>query len=150
MSGWRILAERRIEEAMAAGAFEDLPGEGKPLRLEAYPHADSAWRLAFHILDSAGFRPRWVELTIEVRGRLRQARARFEADLSREGAQEMARRRFTEGLVKVNALIDELNLLAPRDHFRRPRLSIEREITSVENAVFGESRLKEAATAPRP
>jgi len=62
----------------------------------------------------------------------------------------MARRRFTEGLVKVNALIDELNLLAPRDHFRRPRLSIERETTSVENAVFGESRLKEAATAPRP
>jgi len=148
MDGWRILAERRIEEAIAAGAFEGLSGEGKPLRLQGYPHADPAWRLAFHILENAGLRPRWVELTIEVRERLRQERAQFEADLCREAAQEAARRRYAECLTEVNALIDELNLLAPCDHFRRPRLSIEREITRLEKAAFGESRLEEAATAP--
>lgn len=39
----RRLAERRIEQAMAEGKFDNLPGAGKPLKLEPAP-ADEAAR----------------------------------------------------------------------------------------------------------
>mgnify|MGYP001309334155 FL=1 len=37
VSPWSVIqsiAERRIEESMAKGDFDDLPGRGKPLELE--------------------------------------------------------------------------------------------------------------------
>jgi len=49
MSGLLLLdalAEARIEEALAAGAFDDLPGGGRPLELagarQARVHQDAA------------------------------------------------------------------------------------------------------------
>lgn len=139
MAGWRILAERRIEAAMEAGAFRDLPGQGERLRLEENPLADPAWRLAFHVLKNADYRPRWVELAVEIREQLAQARTEYERDLRRDGAGQAAGQRFAERLGEINRLIDELNLLAPSDPFRRPRLSIQRELSRLLRAGDGEA-----------
>ena len=38
----RRLAERRIEEAMREGKFDNLPGAGKPIELEAMPAEENA------------------------------------------------------------------------------------------------------------
>lgn len=40
--GLRRLADRRIEEAMAAGKFDHLPGAGQPLELEEPPADENA------------------------------------------------------------------------------------------------------------
>ena len=40
--GLRRLADRRIEEAMAEGKFDNLPGMGKPLDLEPMPANENA------------------------------------------------------------------------------------------------------------
>jgi hypothetical protein len=40
--GLRRLAERRIEDAMKEGKFENLPGAGKPLDLEPMPAEENA------------------------------------------------------------------------------------------------------------
>ena len=40
--GLRRLADRRIEEAMAEGKFDNLPGMGKPLDLEPMPAEENA------------------------------------------------------------------------------------------------------------
>ncbi len=45
----RRLADRKIEEAMAEGKFDNLPGRGKPLELEDMPAAENA-RLAWWAL----------------------------------------------------------------------------------------------------
>jgi hypothetical protein len=62
----RRLAERRIEEAMREGKFDNLPGAGKPIELEDMP-ADEGTRMmwwALRILRKNDFIPdevRWLK-----------------------------------------------------------------------------------------
>lgn len=48
------LAERRIAEAREAGAFDNLPGYGKPLTLEDDSHIPPELRMSYRILKNAG------------------------------------------------------------------------------------------------
>jgi hypothetical protein len=49
------LAERRIEEAIERGEFDDLPGAGRPLDLDDLdPSLPEELRLAYRILKNAG------------------------------------------------------------------------------------------------
>jgi hypothetical protein len=61
-SAFRRLAERRIEEAMEAGKFDNLPGKGEPIELEPMPAEENArltwWCL--RILKNADFTPHEV------------------------------------------------------------------------------------------
>lgn len=70
------LAEARIQEALEAGEFEDLPGQGQPLDLEAYYRTPESWRMAMSVLRSSGVVPEEVELLRErerVKARLARA-----------------------------------------------------------------------------
>jgi len=59
-------AEEKIREAMERGEFDDLPGAGKPLRLEASGYVPEELRLAYKMLKDAGFLPPELELRKEV------------------------------------------------------------------------------------
>ena len=60
------LAERRIEEAIARGEFDDLPGAGRPLELDDLdPLLPEELRLAYRILRNAGFSLAEVDETAE-------------------------------------------------------------------------------------
>jgi hypothetical protein len=51
------LAERTIEEAIARGEFDDLPGAGRPLDLDDVdPLLPEELRMAFRLLKNAGYR----------------------------------------------------------------------------------------------
>src|SRR3954469_1664322 len=61
-SALRRLADKRIEDAMAEGKFDNLPGAGKPLDLEPMPaekNARLAW-WALRILKNSGHTPEEV------------------------------------------------------------------------------------------
>jgi len=60
------VVEQIIQEAMARGDFDDLPGKGKPLDLDAYFSAPEDLRLAYSVLKNAGYLPEEVELLREV------------------------------------------------------------------------------------
>jgi hypothetical protein len=63
---FHVLVEARIREAEAKGAFDNLPGEGKPLPkdpLEGLPYDD---RIAALIHKIAGSAPEEVELIREI------------------------------------------------------------------------------------
>ncbi len=68
------IAERRIEEAMAEGAF-DLWWHGRPLDLDSDQCVPTEHRLAFRILRNAGFVPPEVELRRELADLTRQRAA---------------------------------------------------------------------------
>lgn len=53
----QFIAERRIEEAQAQGAFDNLPGRGRPLHLEDMSHVPEDLRMAYKILSNAGCLP---------------------------------------------------------------------------------------------
>jgi len=61
MDAIKIIAENKIVEAQAEGAFDNLEGMGKPLHLEEIHPAGEDQYLANHILKSNRFLPVWLE-----------------------------------------------------------------------------------------
>jgi hypothetical protein len=62
------LAERRIEEAIARGELDDLPGAGRPLELDDDRLVPEELRLAYRILKNAGYVPPEVDALAQSRG----------------------------------------------------------------------------------
>lgn len=60
------LVEERILKAQAEGVFDDLPGKGKPLRLEPEARVNPSLRVTFKILRNAGILPPELELRREI------------------------------------------------------------------------------------
>jgi hypothetical protein len=60
------LIEEKIREAMEKGEFDNLPGKGKPLDLDAYFATPTDLRLGYSVLKSAGCLPVEVELQNEI------------------------------------------------------------------------------------
>jgi hypothetical protein len=49
-----FVAERKIEEALAEGQFDELPGMGKPLHFADLSHLPPDMRMAYTILKNSG------------------------------------------------------------------------------------------------
>lgn len=62
---WRI-AEERILDAQRAGAFDDLPGKGRPLHLEDLSWVPDDLRIGYHILKNAHVLPPEAELLKDI------------------------------------------------------------------------------------
>ena len=62
----QIIAEQKIMEAMQAGAFDNLPGAGKPLILEDLGHVPEELRMAYKILKNAGCVPEEIAQRKEI------------------------------------------------------------------------------------
>ena len=62
-----IDVSKQIEEAMERGEFEDLPGKGKPLKLDTNPFLTPQARMANRLRKENDFAPRWVEIEKEIK-----------------------------------------------------------------------------------
>jgi DnaJ-like protein len=95
------LIEEIIREAMEKGEFDDLPGKGKPLDLDAYFATPEDVRLAFSVLKSAGCLPVEVELQNEIES----LKARL--DVCDDERERQSLRKEIEGkTLKLNLLMD--------------------------------------------
>ena len=62
------LVEDLIQESMARGDFDNLPGKGKPLKYTNHnPLVDTTTHNLNKILIDNGFTPEWIELQREIR-----------------------------------------------------------------------------------
>jgi hypothetical protein len=61
-------ADEKIKEAIARGEFDNLPGKGKPLDLDAYFATPEHLRMAYSILKSSDIIPEEMELLREIEG----------------------------------------------------------------------------------
>jgi len=133
---WQGFVERQIQEAQAQGAFDNLPGHGKPLPPEALNPYEGSRALAHKILKDHGFAPEWIELDKEIRRELEAARRRLISSYQRYGPDssvwQRAVDRFTDQVAALNAKIDLYNLKAPAMRFRRRRIALADEILQVE------------------
>jgi hypothetical protein len=64
--GFERIVEERIKSAQKGGAFNDLPGTGKPLDLEDDEHVPQDLRLAYKILKNADCLPPEIEAQKEI------------------------------------------------------------------------------------
>src|SRR5690349_3476483 len=133
MSWIEIIADRKIRDAQDEGAFDNLPGKGKPLKLEFDPRVPPEQRAAYRLMKEAQLLPDWIQLDKEIRHRQEQWDARLEAfarthaaDLRRAPVnhrrdcyEALDRRRdlflveAMEGLRQLNHAIDRFNLITP-------------------------------------
>jgi len=60
--------DKKIEEAIARGEFDNLPGKGKPLDLDAYFATPEHLRMGYSILKSADIIPEEMELLKQIEG----------------------------------------------------------------------------------
>ncbi len=66
MEFFERIAENRILEAMEAGLFDNLEGQGRPLKFEDESHVPPELRMAYKILKNADCLPPELELRKEV------------------------------------------------------------------------------------
>ncbi len=66
MDAMTAVAERKILEAQRNGAFDDLPGKGKPLSLTDDSGVPEDLRVCYKILKNAGVTPPELELRREL------------------------------------------------------------------------------------
>ncbi len=124
-----------IRRAMQEGAFDNLPGKGKPLNLDVNPHEPEEWRLAYRMLHSNGYTLPWLELRKEIEESLEKARADI-----REAWQRGDKRRwdarlaeFRQQIEALNKQIFQYNLQAPSTQFHRPMIDLAQEIEAVQH-----------------
>jgi DnaJ family protein C protein 28 len=134
--------EEQIRRAMEEGQFNNLPGKGKPLRLEENPFEDPEWRMAYHLLRSNGFTLPWIEARRELEAAIVDARTalrrswawRQEALAGRQPAQsvdaewERAVGAFRQKADKINQDILTYNLKAPSGRLHLTKINVEGEI----------------------
>lgn len=78
---WDDWIEKEIRDAMGRGEFSNLPGHGKPIRIESNPF-DPSMDMAYSRLKNAGYAPTWMELDRQITA----ARAELNDFLHRSGA----------------------------------------------------------------
>ena len=146
MPKWEDLVEKKIQEAMKEGAFDNLPGQGQPLNLEENPFEDPTLRTAHRMLRQHGFAPAWIEERKEIEAAIDETRTRLARSWSiYQRAQESRRAAAAEGeaewqqqlsafrrqVTDLNRRIASYNLKAPSGSFQRLPLDAEREIQNV-------------------
>jgi hypothetical protein len=89
MFAFELIAERKIEEALARGEFDGLPGEGRPLDLDDDALVPEDLRMAYRILKNAGYAPQEVQAHGRGERKLSLMSARVEARYFRRAVRKL-------------------------------------------------------------
>jgi hypothetical protein len=114
-SALRRLAERRIEDAMREGKFDNLAGRGKPLDLEPMP-ADENARLmwwALRIMRSNNFTPdevRWRKQVETLKDELASATTEARVRVIVKAVNDLVRQLNTLGTNAINSPVNGVTL----------------------------------------
>ena len=129
LAEWESDVERQIREAQERGDFDDLPGRGKPLPVEAW-HGE--WALAFHVLRQAGGTLPWIALRHEIEERracLRQLLEdaerldrRWRPGPAWAAERERARARYLKEAAELDKQLLDYGLLVPSSRLEQGRL----------------------------
>ena len=95
--------DEKIKEAIATGEFDNLPGKGKPLDLDAYFATPEHLRMVYSILKNADIIPEEMELLRQIES-LKQSLESSTAEIE----QKALRQRLSDKLTSFNVRI-ELN-----------------------------------------
>lgn len=63
---WESAVDKAIRESLGDGRIDDLPGKGKPLRLDDEANTPSEQRMAFKLLRDNDMAPDWVLMSREL------------------------------------------------------------------------------------
>jgi hypothetical protein len=118
-----VVAERKIQDAMEAGEFDNLPGKGQPLDLDSDALVPAHQRVVNRILKNARALPEWLQMEKDIEretGLLGPTRERALRGIrharnpaSRARIAERFRMEHRERLDLINTLILKYNYIVP-------------------------------------
>ncbi|MFN3649072.1 MAG: DnaJ family domain-containing protein [Armatimonadota bacterium] len=136
MSWIELIADRKIRDAQEEGKFDNLEGQGQPLRLDFDPRVPPEQRAAYRLMKEAKLLPDWIQMEKELRAletrwddRLARFAARRSLAEGEAGSEHLDRQRenflcdAARAFGEMNRLIDRLNLIAPASR-TRARLNV--------------------------
>lgn len=132
----QALVEQRIQEAMADGEFDNLPGAGKPFKFNQNPYLEPGQEWAFGLLKRNGLAPEWIERGRAIRVELTEARGQLQTAWQQyrqnpthyEAYWQRIVAQFAKRLAGLNRKIDDYNLVVPVVSAQHPRLSLDAEL----------------------
>lgn len=142
---WSEVMDELIEEAMRSGAFDNLPGHGKPLKLTKNPFAPGT-ELAYQLLKDNNYTLPWIAERQVVLDEIESLRAeigrlwgRYQAEY-RPARSKLVRQSLSldwdrhleywqERIVKINKQIANVNLKQPGEKLEILKLTLENELT---------------------
>ena len=147
MDKWQRGIDQQIEEAQRSGKFDNLPGKGKPLKLNENPFQDPALDAAYTLLKDNDFTLPWIAEGKEIDEELAKARtalahswAFYQREVS-EGYAAWAKSEWTraenvfrEQISTINKKIQNYNISIPNSRFEKMKINPEREIEKVQKA----------------
>ncbi|KAK7267837.1 hypothetical protein RIF29_20516 [Crotalaria pallida] len=112
------VVEQRIWHSMEEGHFENLPGKGKPLKLDTNPHADPAEDTLYRILSKNGCAPEWIELNKEIRSKISEWRASLKKAWADKSSGDQSKWVESSETLKlqikeINNMVFRYNLIVP-------------------------------------
>ena len=84
------IAERKIQEGIEEGKFDNLPGMGKPLEMEEAGSLPLDVRMANKVLKNAGVLPEWIQVRHEITSE-REEMARYRERVAAENTKRRTR-----------------------------------------------------------
>ncbi|GAB4453927.1 MAG: hypothetical protein OHK0029_07700 [Armatimonadaceae bacterium] len=159
-----IVAERKIQEAIEAGEFDNLPLSGQPIDLEQNPFETFEQRVANRVLKNARALPEWMQLEKDLQREVEAFGPARERGLrgirygrnaaSRLRAAERLRADVAERMDLVNTMLLKYNMNAPVSA-QRPFRSFKKaqEMATLEQeiaAAMQEAETRETVPAPTP
>lgn len=133
----RHIVEQRIREAMAAGVFDDLPGQGQPLDLRRDGYVDPTTDVVHRLLRDAGEVPEWIAREKAIVAGETSARQQLAKAWSRCGGDDTSiiwRRAlevFAADVERLNRQIADYNIVTPIRSRRRGLLRFRDEVQKV-------------------
>lgn len=147
------LVEDLIQESMKKGEFNNLAGQGKPLKYDAHnPYVDSMTHKLNQILIQNGFTPEWVLLEKEIKEEKSIIKNLIKEKLNSLGAagrwSSNERKMWNEFLTDLtgncstlNKKIDHFNLVCPALSRQMVRFQLQREADKIMSAIDKDSTL---------
>lgn len=137
--------DEHIRRAMEEGKFDNLPGKGKPLKLDDDSLEDPEWRVAYRMLRNSGFTLPWIETRQEIETELESARQalrrawewRQSGQARKRPAGEVqaewdrAVENFRSQVAAINKKIFNYNLETPSSQFQRGQVDAARELAAL-------------------
>lgn len=126
MSDFESPLDKIIREAREKGAFDDLPGKGRPLNWEDESMIPEDQRMAHRVIKNSGFTLSWIEMGQELdndyaalKRDLERARADHTSGRLDAAGWKIARAEFTRKTRELNKRMIGYNLRVPNEQFQK-------------------------------
>ena len=146
---WMTLVDQLLQEAQESGKFDNLPQQGKHIKLDKDPYTPSDMRLANKLLKDNDLLPEWIMLRKDIealQGRLlddmkkglraykgavadaERSPNTFERQSHAEAAWNRAKAAYQRSAERINRQILSYNLKVPSGVPQKPLFNVDREL----------------------